>query len=271
MRFRSLILFLYFFSVPVAFVACDSEKITPDPQEYDSQIGIVGEINNIQSSRMAVYYAGNLTKGTLPVVIQDASLSLESRDDISVNFIMTDQKSYRPEKELRIVSGQQYTLRCLKGDTNYTAQLLIPDSFLLDAGITGDTIVTMTLQPATTSKYNYVVEFFGETQSGQTYPIYVKDAEPVTDNYIYSELPDNVNKVFIRSRQGIVKTRVHIVKPFHENIRVKVRSVGDMYYTYLYNSEIQNGHEKYDVPLPCNLSKGAIGFVGAAFIRSVRL
>lgn len=261
---RRLSFYLLLFSV--CMCSCNSGIVDAPETGTDNCVGIVGEINTTGDSRIAVYYAGNLTRATAARFIGNAHLTLENAAGVAVSFQPYDQKYYRPAGTFQAQADQLYALQCRVGTQDFSASVQMPDSFQMEAAFASDTIRLM-LNSVGTDAANYLIEVF-ISANGAKYPLTVFTSDKATDNTLFNELPANSNRVFVRNHSGVFQTII-TTDPVNatDKLLIEVKSVGSAYYRYLYDAYVQSTNEKYSIRLPSNLKGGAIGFVGAAFVR----
>lgn len=267
-RNRCYILF-YLISLP-AFTACNSVTIAPPKDGSEEMVGIIGEISSGGNSRVGVYYAGNLTTGSDYRFISDATVSLLSSGMTVSTFTPIGSRYYSPAGPLAITEKQSLTLSCKVGSSAFLADMVIPGSFTLSGNVSSGEI-TLDVKPTATGTYCYVVEAFS-VSNGSRWPLPVVPTDKLSENYRYNELPENGSTVFYRNITGNLNAKLAILEPTQgSRYAFVVKAVDEQYYQFLYYNEMQSNGKGLSIKLPTNIKGGAIGFVGAAFIRQLDL
>jgi len=251
----------------VWLASCTTKEIYPDGKGTATQLAVLGEINTSDPPRLFLTLANNLTRGGAPVQgIDEAEAVLKDEQSAVLSqFKKTGQDGYWVA-DLKALSGSRYCLYIHSQYGDCTSTVSIPEGFSVKVAADGDNNMVVDIENNSNKKKLYVVELVEDVTNGTNKLLQFDCNDTFSDNYRFNEIPYPYYRLFINTDQNKVSVRI---KPsgtltVGTKYALNVKSVDNVYYTYLYNSEAQKASSEKRMELVGNID-GALGIFGSAY------
>ncbi|MDO5664535.1 MAG: DUF4249 family protein [Bacteroidia bacterium] len=141
-------------------------------------------------------------------------------------------------------AGGKYTFKIETDERKAQLSVVLPKDFsarIIKQTSYNDVLMEVTLQMENVGRIrsNYVVEYLQVKNNGLQLQ-YIECPDTKTDNNIYNELTSPFKRIFLKADNSTATLTMRVAKPnLSEKYIMRIKSVDNAYYRYLYSYEVQ--------------------------------